>query len=244
MGVQEDQRLGVPNESCRTRLRHKKVVSNLEIDLFRMGVEGTQSQIHEYQSMMESQLSFIKKAEEQRLASLFPSSDGLEVEFDLALDDFRWTHEFMFPRFFRYSFVVLLVLLLENQLNGICRMMRERHSLALKCSDFAGSPIERCKIYLGKYAQIPLNETSWRSMEDLVLVRNCIVHTLGQVTLSRDATRLREITGQGLQIKDDFGETDILVINSEYCDRAAIEEKRFFTELLDAAGFATYPHKK
>ena len=71
-------------------------------------------------------------------------------------------------------------------------------------------------------------------------VRNCIVHVLGKVELSKDDKHLKLLVKKniGLSISDkESQEEGFLIVSAEYCESAVRIAKQFFDEIFDAADF-------
>lgn len=208
------------------------------IDFFRMETSALFRGLAEYHEKMEVQLELIQKKEEEQLRS-WAEAEALEpAEFFAELDGHRWTYDFLFPRSLRYSFIVLLFLVLESQLGQLCDQVKNRRNLPVRASEFRGGVVQRAKTYLRKMAGI--KDVDWTYVEDLSKIRNCIVHALGKVDLSRDKDRLRHLAlrGNGLTISDDeFSEEGILLVSADYCSQAVRNVSAFFDEVFDAAGF-------
>jgi hypothetical protein len=215
----------------------------VRIDFFRAETESLFEGLAKYQGTMESQLNKVREDEKHRIGNwLLSIGSGAEAEYDIAMQQYSHYHDFIFPLFLRYSFVVLLFLVVESQLNRTCDTITERRNLSMRAKDFRGSTMERCKAYLKKAANVPLNRELWEKIEDLAKVRDCIVHALGKVELSRDAQRLRDLARQniGLSIGNDDDHPlaqGTLIVRSEYCVQAVDSVTSFFRDMLDSAGF-------
>jgi hypothetical protein len=93
--------------------------------------------------------------------------------------------------------------------------------------------------YVHKLAGISSGAVNWKRVEDLSVVRNCIVHTMGNVKDSRDKAHIQTMASAniGLAIgNEEFSNRDTLQISAEYCSRAVQDIQGFFDELFDAAG--------
>ncbi len=225
----------------------------MKIETFRLKTQNILSALTEYQKKMELQLKAVQEDEYNRFDKWAEQQAEPEDGFDKELiweingDYYRWTYDFMFPRSLRYSFMVLLFLVLENQLTGLCDEIAKRRSLSVRLKDLKGDILERSKTYLHKIANVPtIDQSHWIKIEDLSKVRNCIVHALGKVELSVDRKRLAYLAseGWGISISDDSSpEPGVLVLTPEYCAHAVDDMDIFFRDLFDSAGFARVDFK-
>jgi hypothetical protein len=208
------------------------------IDFFRIDTSNLLDGLAEYLEKLEGQIPAIQFNEKKSLEGWAEIEDVDSDEFDAALDEYKWTYDYFFPLSLRYSFVVLLFLVLENQLRMLCDEIMKRRSLNLQAADFSGNALKRSRIYLEKV--VGIENIDWEKLEDLSKVRNCIVHTLGKVDLSRDKERLHQLAEQGVGISISAGESPdegVILITPEYCTQSVANVRKFFDNVFDAAGF-------
>lgn len=157
-------------------------------------------------------------------------------DFENADEDPHETYYFEFARSLRYSFVVLLFMVIENTLNQLCELIRNSHHLAIRVTDLRGDAIERYKTYLHRLAAFP--SVNWSQLEDLAVVRNCLVHTLGHIEQSRDRDRLQRLVAEdkGIVVINDLWRETTLIIKAKYCSYAITIAQEFFDALFDGAG--------
>ena len=200
--------------------------------------------LRDYQITMESQLKAIYEQETARITHLLNGIEDEEsraINLDIVADEFHYTHEVMFPRSMRYSFIVLLFLNLESLLNRFCDDIKERNSIEIRSAKLKGDSVERTRTYLHKLAKVPeINPTIWGKIEDLSKVRNCIVHALGKVDESRDQIRIKDIAKQGIGLT--IGDSDVfeaghLILTPDYCANAVNDIASLIRELFDKAGY-------
>lgn len=205
-------------------------------DYFRFETMTLLNNLANYQEKMERQTSLIEEKDRENILSRpYSNPDDREG----LLDGLSYRGSF-FERALRYSFIVLLHLVVENQLAQFCDRLKEQHSLPLRSNEMSGDAIKRSKVYLQKVAGIP--NLNWTPVEDLSKVRNCIVHAFGKVELSRDESYLRQIAaqGNGLSITSwDVGWEDegILSLTSDFCASAVRSATTFFEEMFEVANF-------
>lgn len=212
-------------------------------NFFRIDIDANLDMLRSYQADMQRQLEIIQKDESDRIKGVLTTIEDLaEQEFylDTAGDEFHYTHEVMFPRSQRYSFIVLLFLNLERMLTRFCDHVKKEGKHEIRVTDFKGDIVARSRTYLHKYAKVPeADKRFWDAIEDLSKVRNCIVHTYGQVEHSSDKKRLQDIANMnhGLSIGDYDLDQGHIVLEPGYCEKAILDVSALMTELFDKAGF-------
>jgi hypothetical protein len=208
------------------------------IDFFRIDTTNILDGLGEYLEKLEAQLPDIQTNERKNIEAWAEKESVDPAEFDAAFDEYRWTYGYFFPRSLRYSFIVLLFLVLENQLGLLCDEIKKRRNLNLQVTDFSGSALKRAKSYLEKV--VGITGVDWENVEDLSKIRNCIVHTLGNVLLSRDTERLQLLAKQNIGISISSSEDPdigVILITSEYCAQSVTSVRKFFDTIFDLAGF-------
>ena len=100
-----------------------------------------------------------------------------------------------FQRYFRYSLVVLIFSILEYFLREACDIVKRFKKLELSPNDLKGQGIERVKNFIVKACKIPFpsNSSEWNFIQDLLKVRNCIVHANGKVDEYKEPEKLKDI---------------------------------------------------
>ena len=132
-----------------------------------------------------------------------------------------------------YSFVVLLYVHVESKLSELCDTIRKARFLPIGSTDLRGSVLERTKRYLFRFASFQQGSADWNAIDELTKVRDCIVHTNGNVRFSRDGEYLRRlVAAEGpdklliAQIPERDG--DWLVIKEPYTLLLAKRVREFF----------------
>jgi len=210
----------------------------MKIDMFRIETSNVFHGLSKYQKSMEEYLPVIQESEQFAVEAYRHDESPDAVPFDALMEEYDWVYGYFFPRSLRYSFVVLLFLVIEHQLNQLCDEIKKRQSLPIRANEMSGDVLKRSKVYLEKIAGISIN--NWSDLEDLSKVRNCIVHALGKVELSKDEKHLRQLVKRnvGLYISSkDFQEEGYLVVSADYCESAIRVAKKFFDEIFEAADF-------
>jgi len=186
----------------------------------------------EYMAKMEEQL-----ADAQRKASDKLRSAGLDwEEFGTEEQVYEDVYLREFPKDLRYSFVVLICILLETRLTAACDEIQSRKHLALKANEFRGDAFDQAKRFLKKVAGLDLKDGTWEAIDFLKTVRNCIVHSAGDVSRSRDAAKLEQANERwpGFKIDDD---TKSIVLQMEFSEFALKAAEQLFKEIFKEGGF-------
>jgi predicted nucleic acid-binding protein len=153
------------------------------------------------------ELELLKRESEERLQKLLTSISILEESIglykkrlDKAMDrviekidpeDWRYYHAEIYseydevetdlPSVLRSSVLVHVYAVLENILNDLCLIHKNKKQLGLSLSDLKHEGIARAKIYLTKVSGSPCNEASkeWNEIVKINRVRNVLVHNSG-----------------------------------------------------------------
>jgi hypothetical protein len=209
------------------------------INFFRIETEGLFRSLADYHQKLESQIPIIGKNDFEKVQEWAKQESVEYDEYDVAVDELKWNYEYYFPRSLRYSFIVLLFLIVEKQLTQLCKIIQEVHNLPIKANDLRGDFIERSKTYIHKVAGVSINNVDWTKVGDLAIVRNCIVHTMGEIVESKDKVQLQKMASANLGLStsnDEFFDSGRLQISREYCSKVVREMQAFFDQLFDAAG--------
>ena len=113
-----------------------------------------------------------------------------------------------FQRYFGYSVIILIFSILEHLLEEVCNIVKRFKNLSLNPGDLKGQGIERAKNYIKKVCKIPFPSDSpeWEFIQDLLEVRNCIVHANGKINEYKNPEKLKDIINRvsGLD-SDEYG---------------------------------------
>jgi hypothetical protein len=213
-----------------------------EIDFFRSDTEAFIQTAREYHSAMERQLNLLKNEEWARLDAMRRTlAEEDEGEYWGGRQEHEWAFNIMFPRYFRYSFVVLQYLILEARLKELCETLRSRRSIVAKLNG-KGSLIDQVRRFLDNEAKmLAIDEIRWTRINELRIIRNCIVHNSGDLVGSKDELTLRSIgaAGRGITIGTrQFLDNGMIVVEPEYCINCAEDVRQFFDDTFEALGFA------
>ena len=203
--------------------------------------------LNEYHGVMELQLKTLKvndrKKIEDDIKKLDLSSEEGFEEWDLAMQNHIATFDMMYTNFFRYSFIILVFLAMEDWLHKLCLATQDVKGITNSPQKHS---LEDYRKYLNE-ANICVSNKLWEVAYDLQKVRDCIVHTSGDVTCSRDEEYLRAMAQRNKDIKIynsdnqlDTGdeeplylENDMLLIKSDYCESIIKNIKVLIEKLCD-----------
>jgi hypothetical protein len=85
-----------------------------------------------------------------------------------------------------------VTLVLENELREICEAAKEVKKSTVDVPRPRQRVVESYKNYLEKRLEIPV--MGWEKIQDLIKIRNCIVHASGKVTGSKYQDHLEQLT--------------------------------------------------
>ncbi len=149
-------------------------------------------------------------------------------------------YEREFPPRFRYSYLLLLYMVLETQMKAICNHLKSQKDLNVGLNDLRGkSDMERARKYLEKIANIRItDEKQWNEPCTLQKVRNRIVHANGEIKQFKRAGDKKYLEqyakrGSGLSI-DSWG---FISIQPSYCQHAQRSVDELFQSIFTACGW-------
>src|SRR5260370_36387007 len=124
-----------------------------------------------------------------------------------------------YPKRLRYSFIIQLFIALESRGKALCNEIKNRHKeLSLAVNDLrGGGTLTGIRTFLSKVYPVPdVTDDQWKALDDLRVVRNCLVHKNGQIDpLDKDAARLNQMIAEKQGI--DVGYDGYLVIARSSC---------------------------
>jgi hypothetical protein len=149
----------------------------------------------------------------------------------------RFSEEY--PKQLRYSFIIQLFVALESRGKALCNEVNNRNKeLLLTVNDLQrGGNLRGIRTFLSKVYPIPdVTGDQWKHLDDLRVIRNCLVHKNGQIDpTDKDAARLQQIIAkkEGIGV----GYDGYLSIERSYCDKALRLVIEFFEIVFEKAGF-------
>lgn len=200
----------------------------------------------QYYETTESQLQHVKQKEYSQIISKIRSwklsSEDEWTEWDIAMQEHTAKHDMLFTNFFRYSFVVLLFLIVENKLRELCEIVGK---LKVKTPPAAKKDIMKQYKRFLEDAGVSIAQQVWESVHDLNKVRNCIVHASGNVARMAGEEYLRilarrdpslAISGYDYEGNDSplYLEENMLILAPDYCSHAVADVRRLFDDLCHA----------
>ena len=124
----------------------------------------------------------------------------------------------IFPDITRKSFLVTLLIALDDQFKTFCEILRKANGQRLKWSDLKGSPLERFIVYGEKVSGLSsiYDESIRQKLVGLIEVRNCIIHNNSSIEGFGKRQVIESFSNQveGVIIQGDFISLDLAACNS------------------------------
>lgn len=117
-----------------------------------------------------------------------PQTEDERGEFDAEKEIARYFHDKEMLPTFRYSSVVMLYAIVERELNRLVKHLeKENGQQKLQVKDIRGEDfIERIQKFSEAFFKLKLAECpNFKSLHDLRKIRNCIVHSHGEIGSSK-----------------------------------------------------------
>lgn len=202
--------------------------------VFRKQVQDNLEHFREYTLELESKFS----ADKNRLTDTFLEAtegfndDDLREMKDYFSDDYYVIEEIHIG-LYRKSTLVSVYSFLENSLNILCRHMRKRYGYAVGVADLRGEGIVRARLYLEKMSNInfSLLNGEWSEISSFNKVRNCIVHSEGNIKASKSPAQLANIVNAspGLSLRNER----YIKVERVYIDDIITTIEKFMKKLYD-----------
>lgn len=202
--------------------------------VFRHQAQDNLEHFREYTLELESKFS----ADKNRLADTFLetmegfNNDDLREIKDYYSDDYYVIEEIHIG-LYRKSTLVSVYSFLENSLNILCRHMHKQYGYALEVADLRGEGIVRARLYLEKMSGInfSLINGEWSKIYSFNKIRNCIVHSEGNIKVSRSAAQLANIVNAspGLSLINE----GYIKVERVYIDDIITTIEEFMNKLYD-----------
>ncbi|MDP1383372.1 hypothetical protein Q8G31_27025 [Priestia megaterium] len=184
-----------------------RFLKNVRLSLISIEIDSFRDYAKYIESSFRKELDFFED-EAKRVP------EGLEDEFwDSYMDEAR-QYSKEFPRIMRNSLFVSIYTFLESKIADLC-VSDEKTLLTL--SDIRGQGIEQASTYLKKvlFIDFPYDTEEWKYIKKAQLLRNCIVHTNGQLSKVRKPESVEKaIEELDFVNKDDNG---YISLESEFC---------------------------
>ena len=146
-----------------------------------------------------------------------------------------------FLRSLRYAQVVQLVSLVEHFLRLACERLTliDKNRIIFKVEDLAGNKIQKQRKFLERFGGFQIDDERWKIVDDLIRVRNVIVHDFGRPNNWAVINNIRLENGE-LIIEDAFIANAISSLDRLFTDiESGIKEygNRFLKPLKAAPTF-------
>jgi len=207
----------------------------MSLEKLRKNVDAGFLVLDQYQEGMEKLLRKGQERVQNRIDEILGHGLTLEELNPVVL------HEY--PRYLRYSYIALLVAFFEKRLRQICVEVGKRKGLieSQVREEIRGEGmVRKAKKFLkghlqGQFKPGPKKaflegwEKNWEQVQFLVRLRNCVLHTAGEVEEMRNSQK-RELLNahyQGYRIEDGY-----VVLEQEFCQFARKVVNRRLVSLL------------
>jgi hypothetical protein len=216
---------------------------------FRILCDAALNSLGDYYEAMEGQLTEMKDEDRRRFVQQLDArhlkfKDEYLAEYDIATQQHDATFNMLFTNFFRFSYVVLLALVLEDWMGRLWRASCEVRSLRVNHRAHRHNIVQSYQKCLSNSGVVAA-ESLWQNARDLYTVRNCIVHDSGKVSSPEREQEIKELLSrtEGLEVSNrhkDSGtlqplylEDGMLLIQPAYCRTATDNVKRLFNGLCE-----------
>ena len=213
---------------------------NVHIDLRSVDILRAIGGLEKYLSVMEAQLEEVHRIERHTLALQHPS-DADKGKHDAHLQELDYLDD-LYERdlqpAMRYSFVVLVHIVFDTQIRYFCsRIQRDLKLPEIAVTDLRGSAIDQARLFLTRLASIRAKDfPEWQQLRTLQKIRDCIVHSYGDVGRSRDEKFLRDLAMQGSGVSiDDEGR---IAVTKHFCEEQLATLRTLFKRLFLCAGWS------
>ncbi|MBI2850594.1 MAG: hypothetical protein HYX80_06070 [Chloroflexi bacterium] len=213
--------------------------------------------LREYYTESESRLLASKNADLSRIRDK-PKSAILQLdlkeeqriaELDIELQQHEANYDILQANFLRYSFVILTVVVFTDHLERFCQALQEFRHYQKPPPTPDGDVIGLYRRYI-REAGIEIAPHLWDPINDLNAVRNCIVHSSGDVTRSRYRNRVQAIAQRdvGIHVSSSadrnkpiplYLSNNRLIVEPRYCYQIVDDVANLLVTLCKAARIPT-----
>lgn len=185
-------------------------MSELHFDTRIYKLECSLDGIKEYYEIsiknIQSELDLIYQKHQTEINKIDPNDDIRKCELDDAFADYYDELKDVFIKNFNYSYISLLYSFLEKSLIDLCLIIKETKNIKIDLCDLKHEGIYKAKLFLQKLCEIDFPESSnaWQRIEMLNKIRNCIIHTDGDIQKANSSEKLKNIimNSADLSLKD------------------------------------------
>lgn len=211
---------------------HKTDKKNLFEQVFRHQAKDRLERFREYTLDIESKFSTDKRMlSDSFLKAIEGLNESERREVEYYFFDDNYIIEEIQVDLYRKSTLVSVYSFLENSLNTLCRHLYKRYGYPVELEDLRGNGIVRARRYLEKLADIDFSflNKEWDTILAFNKVRNCIVHSEGNIKESRNLNKLENIVNEtpGLNLRDERH----IKVDREYIDATITNIEKFVDKL-------------
>lgn len=172
----------------------EKMVQRMILDRIRHKLEDIKEYYEELEHKFESDKRKLSERYEKEVTGKKLTTE-MEDQIGEYFGEEHQRIEGLFLKNFRYSVVVTIYSFLETTLNDLCYHLCRSKKLLLALDEIKGDGIERARLYLQKVCLInfPDNSHEWQEIQKFNLIRNCIVHTEGNVEEIKSPDKLKRV---------------------------------------------------
>jgi len=189
------------------------------------------TRLSELEDFLKEINKFIEKTH-KKLKSVNISDISGDKFFELIIQ--REQYEESFGEILRKSFIVTLVILLEQEIGTYCDELKRQLHLDIGWKDFRGALLDRFKLFVYKFVKLKLSisNNTWEDLHSIVALRNCLVHADGYLKNFSDAKKIIDFSNRysSLKIQDNF-----LQISLRTCEDCLGIVKDFIEAIYDDA---------
>ena len=227
-------RMSTEETKRRLKFDRKKMMKNILKDHTAGGLDD----LYEYFQELERKFQGDKKRISVRYdeeSEKIKSDPELEAQLAEYFSEEFHMIENTFLKTFRYSMVVAIYSLVEVSLNDLCRYLCNSNKMALTINDLRDDGIQRAKLYLTKVCMVdfPASSHEWDEIIKLNFIRNCIIHTQGNVGNVKSPGKIINIVDNtpSISIKDER----YLMIERSYVEVSIHNAKKLLENVYDKA---------
>ena len=139
---------------------------------------------------------------------------------------------FDFKNILRSSFFMHIYSLVETRLNRVCSEVKDKMEVPFSVSDLKYNGIQRAKSYLQKTTSIKIeNLEGWAALADYNKIRNCIVHTRGILTSSKNDQYLKEKYIPHSRGSLEIDKQGKIIFDKSFCEEVIEVVEKFFSDI-------------
>jgi hypothetical protein len=174
-----------------------------------------------FENIKTSSADHIKEEEETLSSKELDELRGIEQ------DNINF-YEGVYPRMLFNSFMISCFSFLERDLQRHCRRLRAEKQIPISLVDLRGDNVlERSKLYLRLAGlALPCDDATWQELKQFYKIRNCIVHSDGQIPeqLQKDTDFMTYVKREKIAIHVDIVENDEqweIGLTGQFCRKVA-----------------------